>query len=166
MGLTAPFNKGKARLKKFLLSSQAIMVNIQAIIYIGDVARLFGSLESYRAFCYQGATPAQTAQKQQLKVQAGIAEHQFAIAYNCDPALMKGVVACFGTIREARRRLRELHIRHLLCNHANQVILQIRRLPGDTYHIVLTIFRPFDVEVVQTIINGPEVTGVGPEFEP
>ena len=59
------------------------MVNIQAIIYIGDVARLFGSLESYRAFCYQGATPAQTAQKQQLKVQAGIAEHQFAIAYNC-----------------------------------------------------------------------------------
>jgi len=142
------------------------MVNLQAIVYIDSVARLFGSLESYRAFCYQGATPIQAARKRQLRVQAGIAEHQFAISYNCDPELMKGIVVCFGTIREARRRLRELHIRCLLCNHANQVILQIRRLPGETYHIVSTVFRPFDVEVIQTIISGPEVVGVDPEFEP
>lgn len=141
------------------------MVNIQAIVFLDETStRLFGSQESYLAFCIRGGSTQHVARQRELRQHIATVEREFAQTYNCDPACMKDIILCFGTVEEARIRIRDIHSRHLLCNHSNRVILQIMMRSDKTYNIVSTIFRPHDCETITVDINRPPP--LVPEFEP
>lgn len=127
------------------------MVNIQSVVAVtNEVIEAYSSWPAFFVAKMNSLTGEGKARQERLNSASFAEEINLGKTYNIPIRHMRHAIILFGTIRNARQRLSEEYIRHLVCNPEHRVVLQIWH-NATSCITVCTVYRRYDCETITTV---------------
>ena len=136
------------------------MVNIQSVVYISNSGQYsFNSFPEYWAYANSIAPASHRRKLEKYKELGDIFSDTVAQQYGYTTEQTRNVHFLFGKIAIATKRLEDVSIRELVFQLENRIILEIKDTV-DCVHIVVTVHRKDDFEIITTL-GEPKVVAKG-----
>ena len=131
------------------------MVNIQSIVHITNSGHhAFNSFPEYWNYALARSSPRHREKLKKFKQVSDLFSDGIAEKYGYKKEQTKNVSFLFGRLSQGNKKLEDVFIRELVFSLEHQIILEIKETDYGT-HVVVTVHRENDFEILSTIVTRP-----------